>query len=141
MKKPKKIEKTASNDEELTFTVPHVLLAVQDSYGRRKLTVREGGYVQIKHTVTIDWYDQPVDESANVFALKGQNQINFGGLKISVLNDKIPNVAPSSPTATEYMKLVGKRVMLAFSCVKSVHHEKTFEREAYRVVRSTIILP
>jgi hypothetical protein len=119
----------SSVKRQVTFTVPHVLLSNSPT-----LNLRQGGPVQVEATVTVDYYDAPVDEKP--FVIKAKNQINFGALKIEVLNDAITGdkpIAPSSPTASEYMANVGKPVLTYFSC--------TPVGKKFKVVRNTIMLP
>lgn len=136
----KKLQKTLSNTQKLTFIAPHILLQFKDG-DFPVLTVRQGKAVQIDHTTTVDFYDQPVDERDKLFVIKAKNQVNFGNGRIEVLNDAIKNVAPSAPTASRYMSLVGKEVMIAFSCERSAAISRDVKKDAYRVVRTTIKLP
>jgi hypothetical protein len=127
---------TQTTTKVLTFNVPNIVLEYKDE-ACPILTVRSGGSIQIEHTVTVDYYDEAVDERDQVFAIKAKNQINFAGLTIAALNDAIPNIAPSAPTASEYMALVGKPVMTYFDCRKV----SLKDGDVYKVTRSTIVLP
>lgn len=139
-----KLSDTSVVVQSVTFAVPHVLLNCDRSSRFPVLTLRQGGHVQVEATVTTDWLDYPVDESKSVFVIKAKNKINFGALRIEVLNDRIEGdkpVAQSFPTASEYMDKVGKPALLAFACVRSEIHSKTEGKNVFKVVRSTIILP
>lgn len=138
----KRVEKTQSTTRKLTFVAPHILLNAQLEGGRFPVyTLRQGGAVQIDFTTTVDFYDAPVDERDRLFVVKAKNQISFGGNRIEVLNDPIKNVAPSAPTASEYMSKVGKTVLVAFMCDRSLAHSTEAKKDIYRVVRTTIRLP
>ncbi len=133
-----KVEDTHVVTRNITFNVPHVLINYKNGDGFPVLTLRQGGSLQVDATITTDWYDAPVNESKNVFSVKAQNQINVGINRVYVLNDRIEGdkpVAPSCPTASEYMVRVGKTVMTSFKCDFITSQNK------YRVIRSTITLP
>ncbi len=122
--------------QKVTFSVPHVLINYKNGDGCPVMTLRQGDSRQVEATITTDWYDAPVDEKA--FTIKAKNKLNFGDLRIDVLNDEITGIAPSYPTASEYMSKVGKPVMIAFGCdLRSGNSGK----DVYRVVRSSIVLP
>ncbi len=122
--------------EKVTFTVPHVLINYKNGDGFPILNLRQGGPIQVDATITTDWYDAPVDEKS--FTIKAKNKLNFGDLRIDVLNDEFTGIAPSCPTASEYMSRVGQEVMIAFGCdLRSGDSGK----DVYRVIRSSIILP
>ncbi len=133
-----KISDTHVITRKVTFNAPHVLINYRNGNGFPVLTLRQGGSRQVDATVTTDWYDAPVNESGNVFNVKAKNQINVGPHRIEVLNDEITGdkpIAPSCPTASEYMDNVGKTVMTSFKCDFITSQNK------YRVIRSTITLP
>lgn len=124
-----------------TFNVPHVLLKREEQNGFPVLEVRLGGSRQIEFTINITYSEQELDETSRLFVIKAMNKINFGDGAIRVLNDAVPGLAASAPTATEYMKNVGKRVMTAFSCHPDKQQSRILGRTVFRVARSTIILP
>lgn len=124
----------------LTYNVPHILLDYKPG-DYPVATLRQGGSKQIEQTVAVEYVDAAVDESDKVFAIKAKNQINFGSNRIDVLNDAIPNVAPSSPTSAEYMQKVGSEVLISFDCTRSELHSKEQKKDVFRVIRTTIILP
>ena len=124
----------------LTYNVPHVLLDYKAG-DFPSATIREGGSRQIEHTITVEFVESAVDESDKVFATKAKNQINFGGNRLDVLNDEIPNIAPSAPTASEYMSKVGKEVLVGFNCSRSDQRSREEKKDIFRVIRTTIILP
>ncbi len=139
-----KLADTSTIVQSVTFTVPHVLLNYNNGKEFPILTLRQGGCVQVEATITTDWLDAPIDESKDVFKVKARNKINFGALRLDVLNDKIEGDKPvsrSCPTASEYMEKVGKPILIGFACVKSDIHSKSEGRDVYKVVRSTIKLP
>ncbi len=139
-----KLSDTTTVAQSVTFPVPHVLLNCDMSGRFPVLTLRQGGHVQVEATITTDWYDESVDESKSVFVVKAKNKINFGALRLEVLNDRIDGdkpIAQSFPTASEYMEKVGKPVLLAFACVKSNLHSQSEGKDVFKVVRSTITLP
>lgn len=129
-----KLADTSVVTREITFPVPNVLIKHEVRNGFPILTMRQGGLTQVQAMITTDWHDAPVDENNKVFRVKAKNWINFGPHKIDALNDAFPNVAPSCPTASEYMRNVGKPVMTNFSCELSGEN-------IYKVVRVTIVLP
>ena len=137
----KKMAPTITTGPTLTFTIPHILLSASEKNGRSVLAVREGGFVQIQHTTTTDFYDEPVDEGDELFVIKAKNQINFGGLRLEVLNDAIEGLPPSSPSASDYMKQVGKIVMLSSICTRSNAHSREAKQDVYQVIRTKIKLP
>lgn len=145
MKKPKRLQATAATKHKLTFNAPHILLEhdLKKNKAFPVLTLRRGGSVQIEFTTTVDIYDAPVDESGQVFKIKAFNEYNFANEIVQVLNDAMPHIhlVASSPTASEYLKLVGKKVMTNFSCQRSPAHSEQFGKDAYLVRRTTIILP
>ncbi len=131
-----KLVETKVVTQKVTFTVPHVLINYKNGNEFPVLTLRQGGPVQVDATITTDWYDAPVDEKA--FTIKAKNKLNFGDLRIDVLNDEITGIAPSYPTASEYMSKVGQTVMIGFGCdLRSGDSGK----DVYRVIRSSIVLP
>ncbi len=138
-----KLADTETVVQEITFTVPHVLLNHNEGNGFPVLKLRQGKSIQVEVTVTTDWCDAPVDESKNVFTVKARNKINFGGVHLLVLNDEIKDrhISQSCPTASEYMDKVGKTVLISFACVKSELHSKSEGKNIFKVVRSTITLP
>jgi len=128
----------------VTFTVPNVLINYDNGVSFPTLKLRQGGSMQVDATISTDFYDEPLDERKNVFAFKARNQINFGSYRIDVLNDEIKGdkpIAPSCPTASQYMANVGKTVMISFSCVRSEAHSRGEGKNVYKVARSTITLP
>lgn len=124
----------------LTFNVPHVLLDYKPG-DFPVATVRQGGSKQIEHDVTAEYVDAAVDETDKLFIIKAKNQINFGPNRIEVLNDEIPNIAPSAPTASEYMANVGKEVLVGFNCSRSEQHSREEKKDIFRVIRTKIVLP
>ncbi len=131
-----KLVETKVVTQKVTFSVPHVLINCKNGDGFPVITLRQGGSLQVDATITTDWYDAPVDEKA--FTVKAKNKLNFGDLRIDVLNDEITGIAPSCPTASEYISRVGQPVMIAFGCdLRSGDSGK----DVYRVIRSSIVLP
>ncbi len=122
--------------QKVTFNVPHVLISYSENNGFPVMTLRQGGSRQVEATITTDWYDAPVEEKP--FTIKAKNKLNFGDLRLDVLNDEITGIAPSCPTAYEYLSKVGQTVMIGFGCdLRSGDSGK----DVYRVVRSSIVLP
>lgn len=127
----------------LTFDVPSILVEHKDGI-LPMLTLRQGGSRQVEHVVSVQYYDGAVDEKDQLFVIRAKNQVNFGEHIITVLNDRIEGarpVAPSSPTATEYMSKVGQEIMLKFSCKKTTLFKDDKPVDAFQVVRVKIILP
>ncbi len=138
-----KLADTSTVVQSITFTVPHILLNYNNGKEFPILTLRQGGCVQVEATITTDWLDATIDESKDVFKVKAKNKINFGALRLDVLNDRIDGdkpVCPSCPTASEYMEKVGKPILIGFACVRSDIHSKSEGKDVFKVVRSTIIL-
>ncbi len=92
-----------------TFEVPHILISAE---GRTK-TVREGGLAQVQFEIE-NTYSFEKPEQEPLFKIEAPRQILFGGLRLSVLTDGLEGVSPSSPTASEYLTLVGTKVMTGF---------------------------
>lgn len=133
-----KLSETKVVTREVTFPVPNVLISYEGKNDFPILTLRQGGSRQVKVTVSTDIYDSPVKEKS--FSIKARNQINFGSLRIDVLNDAITGdkpIAPSCPTASDYMRNVGKTVMTSFRC----DPVKIDGKNLFRVIRSHIVLP
>ncbi len=128
----------------LTYAVPHILLKREEANGFPVLQVRIGGPRQIEYVTSIEYSEEKVDETDQLFVIKAKNRINFGDGVIEVLNDAITGASPlgaSAPTATVYMKNVGKQVLTAFFCQPDPHQSKLLDRAVFRVVRIKIILP
>ncbi len=123
----------------VTYTVPHVLVKYEANNGFPILALRQGGSVQVEATITTDFYDTPIEEKP--FLIKAKNQINFCDFQVYVLNDEITGIAPSCPTASEYMSKVGTTVLTFFGCDVSQIHSRDAGKNIYRVIRSSIILP
>ncbi len=131
-----KIGETITTTQTVTYAVPNVLINYNPNGKFPTLTMRQGGFTQVEATITTEFYDEAVENKDPVFLIKATNQINVGRFIVNVLNDKIEGdkpIAPSSPTATEYMQGIGKPVTLNFSCTKLA--------DKFRVTRSTITLP
>lgn len=122
-----------------TWDVPSILLDIREENGFIIPTIREGGLRQIEHTNTTEYYAEAVNEVEQVFAIGPRAKIQFGGQLIGVLSDtkQLSNAVlhATKPTASEYLALVGQRVMIAFKCSFDPH------AKAYRVFRSHITLP
>lgn len=122
-----------------TWNVPNILVDIREENGFLIPTIREGGLKQIEYFNTTEYYAEAIDEAAQVFTIGPRNKVQFGGQLIEVLSDEkqLSNAIlhATRPTASEYMALVGQRVMIAFSCVFDPH------AQAYRVFRSHITLP
>ncbi len=123
----------------VTYTVPHILITYEANNGFPILSLRQGGSVQVEATITTDFHDAPVEEQP--FLIKARNQINFCDFQVYVLNDEITGIAPSCPTASEYMSKVGQTVLTFFSCDISQIHSRDAGKNVYRVIRSSIVLP
>jgi hypothetical protein len=131
----------SENKVTLTYAVPHILLKRDTQNGFPVLQVRIGEPRQIEHVISVEYSEQEVDETAQLFVIKAKNRINFGIGAIEVLNDAVEGDSPlaaSAPTATEYMNNVGKEVLISFSCNRD---PTILNRQAFRIVRSKIVLP
>lgn len=140
----KDLPKISETKRDLTFAVPNVLLKYEIENGVPTMQVRLGGPKQVEHIISIEFVEAAIDESDQLFIIKARNQVNVAGVTVTVLNDEIKGdkpLAPSSPTATEYMHNVGKSVLLYFSCRSDPVTSNTLERDVFKVVRSRIILP
>lgn len=140
----KDLPSTVETKRDLTYTVPNILLKYEDVNGVPTMQIRMGSPKQIEHVVTINFVEDAIDEQDQVFTIKARNRINVGNMILDVLNDRIEGskpIAPSAPTATEYIGKVGKSVLTFFSCKPDPIMSKTLEREVFKVVRSKIILP
>ena len=136
------IPESVEAKQKLTFNVPHILLCHEEQDGFLVLKVRLGKPVQTEFTTNVSYSETHVEEKP--FVIKATNKINFGDGTIFVLNDSVKGEYPlgaTSPTATEYMNKVGKRVMTGFSCSPDKATSEQLGKTVFRVVRSTIILP
>jgi len=107
---------------EATFTFPHILQSAGEQSGFDMLSVRIGGPRQVQWTVETGFSDTLVPEP-DKYQVKGTNQINFAGNLIDVLNDAVTyngkSLVASSPTASEYMAMVGKPVVTQWKCQRA----------------------
>lgn len=139
----KDLPKLTETKRDLTYPVPNVLLKYEDA-DVPIVQIRMGGPRQVEHVISIEYVEVKVDERDQLFVIKAKNRINVTGAMLDVLNDKVEGskpLAPSSPSATDYMANVGKSVLLYFSCAFDSVTSDTLERDVYKVVRSRIILP
>lgn len=139
-----KIGDTTTRKQNITYTVPSVLTNYNANERFPTFTLRQGGFTQVEATITTEFYDEPVENKEPLFLIKATNQINVGRFIVNVLNDKIEGdkpIAPSSPTASQYMENIGSTVLISFSCTRSESHSREEEKDVFKVVRSTITLP
>lgn len=130
---------------EITFDAPHILTRLTLQDGFPALSVREGRAQQVAMESEISWSETPVDESAQVFAIRARNVVNVAGQKLSVINDAGSageiKLAASNPTASEYLSKRGQRVMIHFTCTADRMESQRLGRKVYKVGRSFINLP
>lgn len=129
----------------LTFKVPHILKSIsKDDNGFTHRDVREGGNRQIEFENTLEYSDQPSEETP--FTVRVTNQLNFTGSIIDVINDEVEledgfRLVPTVPTASEYLKRVGKKTLVGFSCRPVPQLSKQQGKPIYLIYRSFITLP
>lgn len=148
-------EHTFSVEPDVTFNAPHILRAVSMDGGRETYSVSNGGRIQVSLSVE-SWLSETPVEPPEVLKFLAQNQIPVGGAVISVLNDAMEyngkNIAPSNPTASQYLALVGKKVITspsptkpAFTCTPLNPNNpllKQYGRATlYSVKQVSIVLP
>lgn len=146
---PPPLPEKSSATRELTFTVPHILKSFAiDEAGFRHQDVRQGGPKQIDFTTEIEFSDTPVDEKADVFAIRATNQFLFANQVINVISDEVEpqgergfRLVPTSPTATEYLKKVGSRVMVSSVCRVHRQYSEQQGKPIYQIARIFIDLP
>lgn len=126
---------------EITFDVPHLLIKSGDYDGFLTQAIREGGPRQLELISRIEWTEAPVDEHDQVFVIRGRNVINFAGARLSILNDATEQLPPSAPTTAEYMAKRGTEVLIHFDCTRDNMESRRTGRDAYKVVRNSLILP
>lgn len=130
---------------EMTYDTPHILLDAKAQGGLVTHSIREAASVQVPLTTRIEYAESPVDEHANVFAIKARNLIRFAGQKVSVINDATEfgdvNLPATSPSASEYLALIGQPVMIYFDCTRDLMQTQRLGRPVYKIVRNSIVLP
>lgn len=137
------LPKPTSEKQKLTFTVPHILKSITlDEAGFTHREIREGGPRQIEFETTHEYSETPV-EKEDVFSIKAANQLNFAGSVINVLNDEVKladgfQLVPTSPTASEYMALIGQRVQTASMCDKDISLSKQAGKDVFRIAKAFI---
>lgn len=93
----------------LCFKVPHIFVSAPDGH----TTLREGG-VRDVITRTEIWYTDKKQPDEEVFKVKAETSVLFGGHTIFALTDAgmhgKRNLMDSTPPAREWMKRVGQRV-------------------------------
>lgn len=139
-----------STKQNLTFTVPHILKSISlDENGFTHRDVREGGPRQIEYETTHEYSLEPVTKE-DVFTIKATNQLNFAGSTIKVLNDEVVlangfRLVPTSPSATEYLRLVGTKQLVHFNHVQvdknHLPEDWPEDKPLYKTGRIHIILP
>lgn len=87
--------------------------------------------------------DELPDEKA--FGIAATNRINFGGAIINVINDECNygdvHLNATSPTASEYMALVGKEIVTSMVTYPNAAGRATGTGKRFIVGRTRIILP
>lgn len=125
----------------ITFTTPNVLLAASFEDGVMTQTVREGGPKSFEATTIREEVNEPVEEIP--LSIRATNRINFGDAVINVINDAAVvgdrRLVATKPTASEYMALIGKKVMVGFHC-RRLLSKSTPEKAVYAVGRTFITL-
>lgn len=124
-----------------TQSVPHIIHAGKNGF----VAAREGKLVPAKMKVEL-WFTEDKQEEP-VFQIKAQNGFNICGHNVSVLNDEGEysgiHLFASVPSASEYMALVGKPVVINFISEPINTRAAPFvnlQRERlYRNVRTTIL--
>lgn len=142
-------------DSIVTFDAPNVLHSVSSDAGRTVLQVSSGGRKQVVMSVKKWFSDIPVEPPFELKIL-AKNNITVGGVAIKVLNDGVEydgqQLAPSNPTAAQYLALVGQKVVMspspstpAFSCTPvppgSPLLEQFGKATLYSVKQVSIVLP
>lgn len=129
-----------------TYTTPNILVSVKDDEGAVTKSIREGGPRQIDYTTEVSWSEASVNEKSKVFAIHTPNRINFAGGIINVINDETDygdtHLAPTSPTASEYMAAREReKVLVHFDCQQDLNESRRLNRIVYKVSRTTVKLP
>ena len=119
----------------ISFTFPHILIQSAKVGDFIQASIREGATMSVARTTVAENSEVPIETPSEFFSVRATNQINFGGRIISVLNDanEALGIPESSPSATEYLALIGQPVLIGFRCDKMA-------RGGYKITRSTIIL-
>lgn len=123
-----------------TYEVPHVLVSMD---GRNR-NLRQGGPEQIEQQVEVVYtFEKPEKEAP--FLIKAPNRLNFGSGPMNVLNDEVEingvKIPPSSPSASEYMAKVGKRVLINTLIGVNREMSKDAGKTVYREAKIYITLP
>lgn len=137
------IPEPVSKTQVLTYEAPNVLL--QSSNGVTQ--IREGRMVQIEHTTTRSF--SPTKISKKEFRHGALSRFRFGGHTVNVLCDTAiyngQKLNESSPTASEYMGAIGRKVTLYFRCTRVnpdlalKHYQES--GELWQCVEISITLP
>ncbi len=121
-----------------TYDAPHVVTSVN----RLDMTIRQGGGRQVDFEVETSWSEtKPGDVP---FKITAKRSINFAGQRLEVLTDGFEKengkVNPSVPTASQYLALVGTRVLFGINV--GVDQKLSQEgRTIYKIGRSYLTLP
>lgn len=130
---------------EMTYDAPHILLGGSAKDGLVTHSIREAASVQVSLLTRIEYAEKPVDEHEKVFNIKARNLIKFAGQRVSVINDATEfgdvKLQASAPSASEYLKLVGKPVLIYFDCARDPMQSQRLGRPVFKIVRNSIVLP
>lgn len=122
-----------------SWLMPHILTF----YDGQETRIIEGGSRQVNAVTRISYHDA-AQVTPPLFAIRATNRLQFGGVVIPVINDRIEGerpLAPTSPTASEYLALRGQEVLHAFACERDHHTERLVGHPVWRVARVSIVLP
>lgn len=143
---PLLLSSTETNTVSINF--PSVLQDAKGDTGADVFTVMNGGLKQI--TQTTECFESETEvASPPIFRIIATNKIDFGGSTINVLNDPVQfngkQLAPSNPTASQYMAQRGQQVFTHFSCTPVRPDSQAFltrkRATLFIVRRSSFILP
>lgn len=127
--------------DELTYAFPALLLAASvDANGFVTKTIRDGQSKQVKFA-TVTTYSDDEPEPEQPFVIKGLNRIKAGDFVLNnAINYQGLTLPATSPSADEYLALVGQEVCVAFKIRRDNPLTKARGIPTFRKDRTTIVL-
>lgn len=127
-----------------SYPFPNILLGIgRDGNGFTARQVREEEIRQVEYRTTVEYAEEPAPPEA-WFTLRGMNHMRFGGNMVALLNDAIDlgdlKMPASSPSASEYLALIGQPVTVHFQCTRDNAQSKRRGKPTYRIARTQIVL-
>lgn len=152
---PIPLEHTNEPDIVVSFNAPHILQSVKVDGTRETYTVSNGGHKQVVMSVET-WLSETPVTPPNILKIRATNRILVGGQPVDVLNDAMEYngklLAPSNPTASQYLALMGTKVVMTpsptaepFKCIPLKPESSLFQLYGkptlYAITQVSIVLP